>query len=120
MTRRVVCLFAALATMAWGQEKPVEPPVKNVELTVYMLSGVTQAGSSDDVPQDLAGTVKQLHSLFNYKGYRLAESFILRGRSSAASSSARTRGDAAGIGRALQLQLSTRAGFFGQTVHGSY
>jgi hypothetical protein len=55
--------------------------VKNVELTVYLLSGV-QTPAGDDVPQDLAATVKQLHSLFPYKGYKLAESFILRGRSS--------------------------------------
>ncbi len=52
------------------------------ELTVYLLSGATVIGTpaTDDVPQDLAATVKQLHSLFTYKSYKLAESFILRGR----------------------------------------
>jgi hypothetical protein len=83
----MICLFAAAAalssgTMSWGQAAapPSEPSVKNVELTVYLLSGV-QTGATDDVPSDLAATVKQLHSLFPYKGYKLAESFILRGRS---------------------------------------
>lgn len=79
--KRIVALLATTAALAFGQEKSAELPVKNVELTVYMLSGVMQAGSSDDVPQDLAPTVKQLHGLFPYKGYKLAESFILRGRS---------------------------------------
>jgi hypothetical protein len=55
--------------------------VKNVELTVYLVSGV-QTPAGDDVPQDLVATVKQLHSLFPYKGYKLGESFILRERSS--------------------------------------
>jgi len=70
-----------MAAMAWGQDKQDEPPVKNIELTVYLLSGV-QTPAGDDVPSDLASTVKQLHSLFTYKGYKLAESFILRGRTS--------------------------------------
>jgi hypothetical protein len=84
--KRSLCLFTAIAampfTIAWGQAAapPSEPSVKNVELTVYLLSGV-QTPAADDVPQDLAATVKNLHSLFLYKGYKLAESFILRGRS---------------------------------------
>lgn len=78
MTRRII-LFAAAAALAWGQTKQPEERVKNVELTVYLLSGV-QAPGTDDVPQDLNSTVKQLHSLFTYKSYKLADSFILRGR----------------------------------------
>jgi hypothetical protein len=85
--KRVICLLTAAAamlwsTMAWGQAAAPqsEPSVKNVELTVYLLSGL-QTAATDDVPADLATTVKQLHSLFPYKGYKLAESFILRGRS---------------------------------------
>src|SRR5580658_9186533 len=78
-----ICLLAAAGSMAWGQAAAPqsEPSVKNVELTVYLLSGAQTAAATDDVPQDLASTVKQLHSLFPYKGYKLAESFILRGRS---------------------------------------
>jgi hypothetical protein len=82
--KRSLCLFAAAAAMSWGQAAAPqsEPSVKNVELTVYLLSGV-QTPAADDVPQDLLATVKNLHSLFLYKGYKLAESFILRGRSAA-------------------------------------
>jgi hypothetical protein len=81
--KRTICLFAAATGLAWGQAAAPqsEPSVKNVELTVYLVSGV-QAPATDDVPQDLVTTVKQLHSLFPYKGYKLAESFILRGRGS--------------------------------------
>jgi hypothetical protein len=84
--KRIIRLLAAAAampwiTIAWAQENPKLDPLaaKNVELTVYLVSGV-QTPPSDDVPADLAATVKQLHSLFSYKGYKLAESFILRGR----------------------------------------
>ncbi len=96
-----MCLLAAAAALAWGQDKQSprsEPATPNVELTVYLLSGV-QAPPSDDVPADLAATVKQLHSLFPYKGYRLTESFILRGRSnSGGRAMARTEGILPGSG----------------------
>jgi hypothetical protein len=99
--KRMICLLAsaAVASIAWGQASapPSEPSVKNVELTVYLLSGV-QTAAADDVPQDLASTVKQLHSLFPYKGYKLAESFILRGRSNPAGSNASTEGVLPGSG----------------------
>jgi len=76
--KRLVWILAA-AALAWSQEKqPAEPT--NVELTVYLLSGSAQ-GTADDVPQDLATTVKQLHGVFAYKNYKLTESFVLRGRS---------------------------------------
>jgi hypothetical protein len=100
--KRRVCLLAAAAALAWGQDKQDEPPLKNIELTVYLLSGATQAAATDDVPPDLAPTVKQLHSLFTYKSYKLAESFILRGRSSLTTKgggqSARTEGVLPGSG----------------------
>jgi hypothetical protein len=101
--KRTIFLLAAVAagSMAWGQDKPKFDPssAKNVELTVYLLSGIVQAPATDDVPQDLAATVKQLHGLFPYKGYKLAESFILRGRSSEGSSQgAHTEGVLPGSG----------------------
>ena len=52
----------------------------DVELTVYLISGVAQGTGTDDVPQELASTVKQLHGLFFYKGYKLADTLVLRGR----------------------------------------
>src|SRR5260370_29633252 len=55
---------------------------KTIELTVYLVNGVggAKAGATDEVPAELASTVKQLHGLFAYKSYRLTESFILRVR----------------------------------------
>src|SRR5580692_7870104 len=69
-----------IAALAMAQDK--QPSHADVELTVYLLSGALQGTGTDDVPQDLSSTVKQLHSVFSYKSYKLAESFVLRGRSS--------------------------------------
>lgn len=94
--KRSMVLLAAAAALAFGQDKAAETPVKNVELTVYLLSGV--GAGADDVPQDLASTVKQLHSLFSYKSYKLSESFILRGRSGTGNQYAQTEGVLPGSG----------------------
>jgi len=58
--------------------KNIDVAPQNIEFTVYLLSGSAQA--PEDVPKDLASTVKQLHGLFPYKGYRVLESFVLRNR----------------------------------------
>src|SRR5262249_53765435 len=55
----------------------VAPP--NIEMTVYLISGSAQAGN-EDLPKELAPTLKQLHALFPYKTYRLLESFVQRSR----------------------------------------
>ncbi len=52
----------------------------DVELTVYLISGVAQGPGTDEVPQELASTVKQLHALFAYKSYKLSDTLVLRGR----------------------------------------
>jgi hypothetical protein len=52
----------------------------DVELTVYLISGVAQGPGADDVSQELASTVKQLHALFAYKSYKLSDTLVLRGR----------------------------------------
>jgi hypothetical protein len=75
----VIWMLAAAALMP-GQDKQAEVAVPNVELTVYLLSGAVQGAATDDVPQDLVSTAKQLHTVFAYKSYRLSESFVLRGR----------------------------------------
>lgn len=80
MMHRIFCILAAAAALTWAQDKASEPV--NVELTVYLISGLAAGATTDDVPQDLASTVKQLHGLFNYKSYKLTESFVLRGRNS--------------------------------------
>jgi hypothetical protein len=47
---------------------------------VYLIYGLAQGPAADDVPQDLNSTVKQLHGLFTYKSYKLADSLMLRAR----------------------------------------
>jgi hypothetical protein len=94
--KRIMSIIAVTAALACGQEKQsAEAP--NVELTVYLLSGLSQ-GTTDDVPQDLGPTLKQLHSVFAYKSYKLTESFVLRGRSSTSLRSASTDGVLPGTG----------------------
>lgn len=88
--KQLICILAVAAALAHAQDKQGEPSIPNVELTVYLLSGASQAAATDDVPQDLTATVRQLHSVFAYKSYKLAESFVLRGRSS--SSGSQTQG----------------------------
>jgi len=94
--KRLFLILAASALLC-AQDKQ---QATNVEFTVYLLSGSVQG--TDDVPQDLASTVTQLHSVFAYKSYRLSESFVLRGRSGSAS----TEGVLPGVG------LRYRFGYF--------
>lgn len=75
--KRLFSILAATAALACAQDK--SPATTNVEMTVYLISGSAQGGA-DDVPKDLESTVKQLHSVFAYKSYKLNESFLLRGR----------------------------------------
>jgi len=59
--------------------KKLDVPPLDVDLTVYLISGNSQA-SADEVPKDLAPTTKQLHALFPYKSYQVLQSFVLRSR----------------------------------------
>jgi hypothetical protein len=81
----VVAVRGSAESVASAEEaiKKLDVATANVEMTVYLVSGwgpTHTGGGADEVPADLAGTVKQLHTLFNYKTYRLIESFVLRGR----------------------------------------
>ncbi len=58
--------------------KKLDVPPASFELTVFLISTSGQGG--DQLPEALASTAKQLHSVFAYKGYQLIESFVLRGR----------------------------------------
>jgi|SRR5579872_1323927 len=86
--KRLIWILAMTATLASAQEKQ-SAEAQNVELTVYLLTGAAGGQAADEVPQDLTATVKQLHSVFTYKSYRLADSFVLRGRSYTSSSAGR-------------------------------
>jgi hypothetical protein len=53
---------------------------KNIETTVYMVVASGQASISATMPAELEPVIKQLKGVFNYKGFRLLDSFVLRSR----------------------------------------
>jgi hypothetical protein len=55
------------------------PPVKNIEVTIYLMSALGQP-STVSVPQELEGVIKQLKSMFSYKGYQLIDTEVIRVR----------------------------------------
>jgi hypothetical protein len=82
-----------VASTVLSAQAPVPAVNANVEMTVYLISGSSQ-GNADEVPKDLESTLRQLHSVFAYKTYKLSESFILRGGGGPAS----TTGVLPGVG----------------------
>jgi hypothetical protein len=52
---------------------------KNVELTAYLLIGSHEA-SSASVPPELLPVITQMKSTFPYKGFRLLDTLLVRGR----------------------------------------
>jgi hypothetical protein len=58
---------------------PSPPPAPNVEVTVFLVFGSAEV-KADEIPAELTSTVKQLHTAFGYKSYRMADSFAVRGR----------------------------------------
>ena len=53
---------------------------KNEETTVYMVVASGQSANAPTMPVELEGVIKQLRTVFNYKGFRLLDSFVLRSR----------------------------------------
>jgi hypothetical protein len=53
---------------------------KNVELTVYLLSGSSSSLSTaaESIPAVIAPVVKQLHAVFPYSNYQLLSTMLLR------------------------------------------
>src|SRR5215472_2776048 len=68
----VIALRGTAESLAAAEDmvKKLDVPPRNVELTVYMVFGSPQVKPTDEVPQELASTIKQLRGLFPYKGYR--------------------------------------------------
>ncbi len=56
------------------------PVKKDVETTVYMIVASADAVDAAPLAAELDPVVKQLKTIFNYKGFRLLESFVLRSR----------------------------------------
>jgi hypothetical protein len=83
----IVSTLIAVAGFSSAQDRKISllvapAGVPNVELTVYLVSGLAQAqtGGKDEVPADLAETLQQLRGVFAYKSYKLIEAVTLRGR----------------------------------------
>jgi hypothetical protein len=72
-------LVAAVSAAIQKLDVPLSADA-DVELAVYLISGIAQGTGTDDVPQELASTVKQLHGMFAYKSYKLSDTLVLRGR----------------------------------------
>ena len=57
------------------------PRERNIEITGYIVLATTQAADgSGSMPADLDPVLKQFRSLLNYKGFRVLDTVILRGR----------------------------------------
>jgi len=59
------------------------PPVKNIELTAYLLVASLEQGGSKSTPSELEGVVKQLRGSFSYQGFRLLDTLVVRFRDGA-------------------------------------
>jgi hypothetical protein len=83
--KRIFCILTATAALVCAQDKPAPNTPLNLELTVYLVSGLAQPQAKDDVPADLASTLQQLRGVFAYKSYKLIEAVTLRGRNNGGS-----------------------------------
>lgn len=84
-TLRVIAVSGDLATVNSIEEaiKKLDvapPPVRNVEVTLYLLYASAQEMPNATVPAGLESTVKELHNTFPYKSYRVLDTNILRAR----------------------------------------
>jgi hypothetical protein len=79
--KRLLCVLASVAAL--GLAQPPKGFYTNIELTVYAVSGLAKEqpnATAEELPDDLAGTIKQLRGVFMYKSYKLIDEFTLRGR----------------------------------------
>jgi hypothetical protein len=56
------------------------PPAKNIELSVYLLIASIQDNAENKLPAELEPVVKQLKSMFSYRGFRLLDTLLMRQR----------------------------------------
>jgi Bacterial type II/III secretion system short domain len=58
------------------------PPAasRNIDLTAYLLIGSMREAPTDNPPSELDPVVKQLKAVFNYKGFRLLDTLVMRVR----------------------------------------
>ncbi|MCC7174891.1 MAG: hypothetical protein IT159_06815 [Bryobacterales bacterium] len=60
--------------------KRFDVPVKNVELTVYILAGGAQEGPQDTIPKELESVARQLRNTFSFGGLRVLDTAVIRSR----------------------------------------
>ena len=60
--------------------KRFDVPLKNVELTTYVLLGQPRELQAPAVPKELEGVVKQLRSLFSFQVFQVLDTMVLRTR----------------------------------------
>jgi hypothetical protein len=56
------------------------PPTKNAELTAYFLQATAQQIPASDLPPELNEVASQLKKVFNFRGFRLLNSTMVRTR----------------------------------------
>src|SRR5438105_4822918 len=62
------------------QRFDVPPPaIQNIDITIYLISALGQP-STGAIPPELEAVIKQLRSMFSYKGFRLIDTQVLRVR----------------------------------------
>ncbi len=73
---------AAAEAIIKQYDVPPPPPrrYKNIELTAYLVSALPQPAQQEVMPNELEGVIKQMKSLFAYRGYRLLDTLIVRTR----------------------------------------
>ncbi|HTM49315.1 MAG TPA: hypothetical protein VL285_11555 [Bryobacteraceae bacterium] len=55
------------------------PPVRNIDVTIYLMSALP-APATTALPAEMESVVKQLKSMFSYKGYQLIDTQVIRVR----------------------------------------
>ncbi|MFB3777606.1 MAG: hypothetical protein ACE141_08335 [Bryobacteraceae bacterium] len=60
--------------------KRFDVPLRNVELTTYLVMGQPRETQATAVPKELEGVVKQLRGLFLYQGFQVLDTAVLRAR----------------------------------------
>jgi type II/III secretion system protein len=56
------------------------PPLKDIDLTVYLLIASAQESATGKTPAELDPVIKQLKTVFNYRGFRLLDTLMMRQR----------------------------------------
>jgi|SRR5579871_1919905 len=80
----------------------IPPAVKrDIESNVYMIVASADGSAGGSIPPELEPVIKQLKGIFNYKNFRVLESFVLRSRDgeSGETSGMVLTGDTAGVHR---------------------